>query len=137
MRRLSADSNKCSLCGLCTLVCAQRLTGHTDLYLGAIKVDSALPSSYKTRLHYCLQCDNAHCISACPQKALTRGADNVVYLDKEACNSCKGEFLCVKACKVHGIFSDSRFPYPIKCDLCAGEKPKCISICPMKAITLK
>lgn len=135
-KSLRINLTSCAQCGLCTLVCAERLAGISDLYLGAIRVESALPSSYKTRLHYCLQCAKAYCTDACPQQALKRGDDNVVYLDKESCNGCQGKYLCVHACKYQGMFTDSRFSYPLKCDLCAGEEPRCVSICPMKAIKL-
>lgn len=135
-RRIRVDSNRCSLCGLCTLVCAERLTGVSDLSLSAIRVSNELPVSFKTRFNYCLQCDQGFCIKTCPEGALIRGRENVVILDKEKCNTCNGQFLCVKECKYGGLFNDSNYSYPLKCDTCQDDQPRCVTICPVKAIEL-
>ena len=135
-RRLKVNSKLCTLCGLCTLVCAERQTGTSNLNLGAIRVLSHLPVAYKTNINYCLQCNQAYCIDACPRNALYRDSKDVVHLNKETCDRCNNQFLCVKACKHNGIFTMEGLSYPLKCDVCNNEMPRCVAICPVKSITL-
>ncbi len=77
----------------------------------------------------CSQCKDALCADACPVDALVR-KDGVVHLDRDTCISC---MKCVSSCPFGAMYAHSDVDHPIKCDHCGGD-PKCVAICPKKAI---
>lgn len=85
----------------------------------------------------CNHCINPICVKKCPTGALKkRLEDGIVIIEKEKCIGCK---TCIKNCPYHAIQYDTCTKKVIKCDFCLdlikkGEKPVCVSSCPMRAL---
>lgn len=82
----------------------------------------------------CNHCDRPLCVPACPQKAIRKDEDGIVYIDKAKCVHC-GE--CVAACPYGAIQMTEETAD--KCDLCRdalrqGGEPKCVKACPMRCL---
>jgi tetrathionate reductase subunit B len=84
----------------------------------------------------CQHCANAPCIKACPEDAIKRRDDGLVWIDPEACTGCG---LCQDACPYDVIHMNAELGIAQKCTGCAhrvdeGSLPRCIEICPHDAI---
>lgn len=80
--------------------------------------------------HICRQCGTAPCINTCPTKALSKDpATKAVLVDREKCIGC-GK--CAASCPFGSVSLSSG--KAVLCDLCGGN-PRCIKVCPTKAIT--
>lgn len=132
--KLALDVERCIGCHACSVAC---------------KVENAVPlGNFRTKVYYwdegkypkvrrwflptlCMQCEDAPCLKACPSKAIARGADGIVRIDPDTCDS-RGD--CEKACPYGAIYCD---PSDVadKCDFCshrldAGMEPACVETCP-------
>ena len=134
--KLAVRKNQCTLCGRCALACSRRLAGFHDPARAAIRINDNLPVSFDVKVRFCIQCSQEYCVEACPLKALSRGEDEVVSLDKEKCRECPVQFACVSACKAGLMFQHPEVPYPLKCDLCGGD-PICVKECLSEILTFK
>ena len=81
----------------------------------------------------CRFCEDAQCVKACPEKALSQSEKTGMIIVKE--NKCKGCDWCVQACPHGGITLHSDTGIAMICDLCDGE-PKCVEFCPEEALDL-
>jgi Fe-S-cluster-containing hydrogenase component 2 len=83
----------------------------------------------------CRFCEEAKCVTACPEKALSQSEQTGIIMIEE--KNCKGCDWCVQACPHGGIavYSDADARIAVTCDLCEGE-PKCIEFCPEEALEL-
>jgi len=79
----------------------------------------------------CRFCEDAKCVSACPEKALVQSDKTGILMVKE--NKCKGCDWCIQACPHGGITIHPDTGIAIACDLCEGE-PKCVEFCPEEAL---
>ncbi len=133
---LSFDPRKCLGCLACVTAC-QRPTDprETDrLYLTPEEAGRYPGVRLHFRLTYCLQCQEAPCISACPHQALRKTEEGIVILDQERC---RGEGLCARACPHQAL--EVSFGRAFKCDLCfeelkEGLLPRCAAVCPTGAL---
>lgn len=132
---LRVKVSECALCNLCSLACAFKHSGTLSLARAAIRVSPELPDSLKVKMNFCIQCPQGYCIESCPQKALRREEDGRVTMEELLCDACQGEYRCVSACKVNGIFKSSDGARPVKCDLCGGD-PECAGVCPNELISV-
>ena len=94
----------------------------------------------------CQKCDDAPCIRACPEKALSKALDGSILVDDDKCNGCA---FCVRACDFGVMGLHLTTQKALVCDLCenmkedyidetSGKKePQCILVCPKEAISLK
>ena len=150
IRKFLVDAEKCTGCDLCIIACkdehvgaeylpwtgAQPATGHFWIdvrvtergHIPRVKV-SHLPL-------LCQHCANAACITACPEGAIKRRDDGLVWIDQKACTNCG---LCQKACPYGVIHMNAELGVAQKCTGCAhrvdaGEQPRCAEICPHEAI---
>lgn len=89
----------------------------------------------------CQQCDDAPCLEACPEEAISRAPKtNAVVVDQDLCIQCGS---CVSACVIGldavaseqklAIRLDADTQFPLKCDLCSGD-PQCVKFCPTEAL---
>ena len=83
----------------------------------------------------CMHCDDPPCMYSCPVKAISKGEDGVVRVDREKCTGCK---MCFWACPYRApqFTSEGKM---IICDLCidnlqSGRKAACEANCPTKCI---
>ncbi|HYE81312.1 MAG TPA: 4Fe-4S dicluster domain-containing protein [Clostridia bacterium] len=129
MAKLVQDSEKCTACHVCEMVCSFKRTGEFNMKRSALhlKEDTLLRS-----VTVCQQCKNAPCIKACKEKALIRYED-YIKLDAEKCTGC-GD--CLAACPFKAIFKDTYSNLVTKCDLCEGN-PLCVEYCQKSALSVK
>lgn len=144
------DVDKCSGCKLCIIACKdehvgsayspwtkpQPDTGHFWIDVHAMERGS-LP---RVRVSYlpvlCQHCANAPCVKSCPDNAIKRRADGLVWIDPEACTGCG---LCQEACPYDVIYMNRELGIAQKCSGCAhrvdaGTLPRCAEVCPHDAI---
>jgi len=140
---LKVNVGLCVGCKRCTLECATAHSQSKEL-IAAMGEDPPPASRIevmdlggKPVPHQCRHCEDAPCIEACPEKALSReGPDSPVLIDQD---KCKQHYTCMGACPFRVIrrADDGTI---FKCDLCIerlqeGEEPACATACPVDAIT--
>jgi tetrathionate reductase subunit B len=144
------DADKCTACQLCVIACKDEHVGRgyppwsapqPDTGQFWIRIESRergqIPRVRVTHLPiHCQHCADAPCIPACPQGAIKRRADGLVWIDPALCNGC-GE--CQKACPYDVIYLNPDRKLAQKCTGCAhrvdeGLLPRCADICPHDAI---
>jgi len=124
--RLEVDSNKCTGCSLCQLICALYHFKENNPKKSAIGIIRRFPVPGSFEIRVCNQC--GHCEDVCPQEAIYK--ENGVYrIDEERCTNCG---ICVDECPEGALFLHREVNIPIKCDLC-GE---CTEYCPSGALSL-
>lgn len=131
------DVERCIGCHACSTAC---------------KTENSVPlGGFRTRVRYlerpdsitldfvpmfCMQCEDAPCLDACPTNALYRHDDGRVLVDQDAC--C-GNKACISACPYGAIYIDPGTGKADKCDLCPqrtelGMEPACVDACPVEAL---
>ncbi len=144
------DADKCTSCKMCVIACKDE---HVDASyapwtgpqpdMGHFWVDIKTIERGRTprvKMHYmplfCQHCEDAPCISACPEDAIETRPDGLVWIDETACTGC-GE--CQPACPYDVIFMNGETHVAQKCTGCAhrvdeGLLPRCADVCPHEAI---
>jgi tetrathionate reductase subunit B len=144
------DVDKCTGCKLCMIACKdehvgsaympwakpQPDTGH--FWINVVSLERGrIP---RVRLSYlpvlCQHCENAPCMKACPDNAIKRRTDGLVWIDPASCNGCH---LCQQACPYGVIYMNDELEIAQKCTGCAhrvdaGALPRCAEVCPHGAI---
>ena len=144
------DVNKCSGCKLCIIACKdehvgsgyspwtqpQPDTGHFWIDVQAVERGRIprVKMSYLPLL--CQHCGNAPCIKSCPEDAIKRRDDGLVWIDPAQCSACG---LCQEACPYDVVHMNGELGIAQKCTGCAhrvDEKllPRCVEVCPHEAI---
>jgi len=120
---LMVDSDKCTSCRLCELVCSERSVGAFQPSRSHIQVTiEAEKAFYFPKV--CVQCEEAACLEACPTEALERDpTTNAVVLLEARCDACGA---CEPACPYGVIRCFDGMPQ--KCTLCGGD-PECVRFC--------
>ena len=129
-RVLVANPKKCTGCGLCRIVCAMEKSGIGSPVRSRIRV-VRLKREGQYLPVICQHCQDAPCMTVCPQKAIHR--DDLlqkVTVDYDLCISCK---MCLAACPFGAIGFDSERQTVFKCDHCNGD-PKCVQYCFYEAL---
>jgi carbon-monoxide dehydrogenase iron sulfur subunit len=144
--RIVADPEKCLACKACEHACAVAHGEATDV-IGAT-AEPLARTRISLRLErgvvipsQCRHCEDAPCIAACPEKAISRaGDDDPVLIDPE---KCRGRGACVSACPFDAIrlVPSGGTKTGIKCDLCrartsSGLGPACVEACPVECLVL-
>lgn len=127
---VSVDPSKCTGCGICEYACA-------------LEKGEAVWNPIKSRIRVvrmtplfnfalaCRFCEDAKCVTACPENALAQSEKTGILIVKE--NKCKGCDWCIQACPHGGITLHPDKGIAIACDFCDGE-PKCVEFCPEEAL---
>jgi tetrathionate reductase subunit B len=144
------DADKCTGCKLCIIACKdehvgmaympwtkpQPDTGH--FWINVLSIERG--SMPRVRMSYlpllCQHCENAPCMKACPENAIKRRSDGLVWIDPVGCNGCN---LCQEACPYGVIYMNDELGIAQKCTGCAhrvdaGTLPRCAEVCPHDAI---
>ena len=85
----------------------------------------------------CMHCDDAPCIPACPNRAISKRRDGIVMIDPE---KCKGSGKCIGACPYGVIYFNKELKISQKCTMCAHlldrgwKEPRCVTACPADAL---
>jgi len=144
------DADKCTGCNLCIIACKdehvgtghapwtkpQPDTGHFWINVHGME-RGRIPRVRMTHLPVlCQHCANAACIKACPEHAIERRDDGLVWIDPAVCSGCG---LCREACPYGVIYMNAELGIAQKCTGCAhrvdeGSLPRCADICPHEAI---
>jgi carbon-monoxide dehydrogenase iron sulfur subunit len=129
---VSVNPSKCTGCGICEYVCTLE-KGETiwNPIRSRIRVVRMTPL-FNFALA-CRFCEDAKCVTACPEKALVQSDETGIIMVKE--KKCKGCDWCIQACPHGGITIHPDTGIAITCDLCEGE-PKCVEFCPEEALEL-
>ncbi len=141
MKRILIDDTKCLSCHSCELACAVAHSQSKSLF--AAIAESPVPTS---RVYVeqsgrgsfpiqCRHCQDAHCVSVCPTKALYK--DGIVTAHDE--KRCIGCFMCAIACPF-GVIEETENPSTVsKCDLCISNnsQPACIKACPTGVLSFE
>jgi len=129
-KALVIDAEKCVGCKTCELVCSAKHEGESNPTLSRVKVIRG-DKEWGGFPMVCLQCEQAWCIAACPQKAISRDEKlGRVVIDYDKCIGCR---LCAMFCPFGNINFDPARKKVMKCDLCDGD-PQCAKFCFYKAI---
>jgi carbon-monoxide dehydrogenase iron sulfur subunit len=129
---VSVDPSKCTGCGICEYACAlEKEESNLNPLRSRIRVVRMTPL-FNFALA-CSFCEDAKCVTACPEKALSQSEQTGIIMVEE--KKCKGCDWCIQACPHGGITIHSDTGIAVACDLCGGE-PKCIEFCPEEALDL-
>jgi len=151
MKVMLIDVSKCNGCHNCQIACKdehvgndwtpyakpQPLTGHfwtrvIDITRGTVP---KVKVSYMHSL--CQHCDDAPCITVCPQKAIYKREDGIVIIDP---GRCAGNKRCKDACPYGVIYFNRDLNISQKCTFCAHlldkgwKEPRCVDVCPTGAL---
>lgn len=117
---ININSEKCTGCRLCALICSYHNFGVISLAQSRIKIFYYPPGFDIPTL--CRHCNDPKCLPACPNSAISKKKERIV-MNEELCDGC-GE--CVKACPYDGIFLNTATGKAINCNLCG----QCVRECP-------
>lgn len=121
----------CSGCRLCELWCSVTKTGAFNPRRSRIRVVE-LNTGVDIPIT-CQQCENPACQASCKFEALTFDEKlKIVVVDEDKCTGCQA---CVGACPYGIITIDPATHKAIKCDLCGGEQPVCVFMCPSNVLS--
>ncbi len=129
-RVISVDSDACTGCRTCMLVCSVTKSGSSSPYLSRIGV-VGLDRLGRQVPMLCVHCRQAPCIACCPVDAISRNpSSGAVEVDGRLCIGCA---MCVSACPFGCMSMDPAGEVAVNCDLCGGS-PACVSACPFGAL---
>lgn len=132
-KAIISDPEKCTGCKICELVCSGHKEGEFNPLLSRIRT-VRLETVVNTSLA-CRMCDDPSCVYSCPRKALSQDeATGTIIVDTDKCSGCGW---CIEICEFGAITLPKDRKYVIMCDLCEGEEPKCVDLCPQEALSLK
>jgi carbon-monoxide dehydrogenase iron sulfur subunit len=129
---ISVDPSKCTGCGICEYACTlEKGESIWNPLRSRIRVVRMTPM-FNFALA-CRFCEDAKCVTACPEKALAQSDKTGILMVKD--KKCKGCDWCIQACPHGGITLHPDTGLALACDLCEGE-PKCVEFCPEEALEL-
>lgn len=95
----------------------------------------------KVKIHYishlCAHCEDAACMSVCPEGAISKRGDGFVLISAEKCSGC-GK--CSEACPFDAIYMNEKLHIAQKCTGCThlldhgSSQPRCAEACPTDAL---
>jgi carbon-monoxide dehydrogenase iron sulfur subunit len=130
-RVIACDSDKCTGCGLCELVCSAKKNASLSPTMSRIRLARIEP--FIDAALTCRLCENAPCVTCCPRNALRQDSKTgVIRIDETKCTGCRW---CIEACAFGAMTIPSGKKVVFSCDLCDG-RPVCVEICPRKALEL-
>jgi Fe-S-cluster-containing hydrogenase component 2 len=133
---VSHNSDICTGCNSCEVLCSLRQEGLASPALARIQISTDYSGGWKNKAITCRQCDAPNCLAVCPTGALSIDAKTGArVIDAAKCIGCQ---LCIKACPQYPnspiqFKSDKKVSF--KCDLCGGD-PLCVKYCPEGALSL-
>ena len=120
----------CSGCRLCELYCSLQHNGAFNPRRSRIRVVE-LATGIDVPVT-CQQCQDPACQAACEFEAIKYDEKlKIVSVNEDKCTGCQA---CVGACPYGIIAIDPSTKKAIKCDLCGGERPACVDICPSNVL---
>jgi len=130
LRQLVVDTNLCSGCQLCEVICSAVKLGIFSPARARIQVRSFAVQG-RSEIRVCRSCPEHPCVEACPFDAISPLETGGVRIDPDLCDACKA---CIEACPYEAIFFDEQLAKAISCDCCGGS-PQCVAFCYPGALT--
>lgn len=131
------DVSRCTGCHACVVACNN---WHKDK-CNRIRIVDRIRGRYPDAERWvfpvlCMHCDDALCVETCPEEAIHKRDDGIVWIDEDRCIGC-GE--CIDSCPYGVISLDEEEGKAKKCDLCMkrvdkGQSPFCVEVCPTDAL---
>ena len=125
MKKLAADSAKCTGCGICEQVCSKAYYKVEDREKSAIRITKSDNGGFSIAV--CDQC--GVCKEMCQIMALKTAPNGVLQLSKKACIGC---LVCVAECLRGYMQYNDELPTPFKCIACG----LCAKQCPSGALEI-
>ena len=125
MRKLVADTAKCTGCGVCENVCSKAYFKEENRNKSAIRVAPDDQGGFTVTV--CDQCGD--CRGMCSMMSLMTAPNGVVRLDRKTCVGC---LICVAECLRGYMRYHDDLPAPFKCVACG----LCAKSCPSDAIAI-
>ena len=108
---------KCTGCGVCMQVCAEKMTGKRDHKLAVIQV---IEKNRHWEMVTCNEC--GRCAEVCPADAISKDARGILIVDAAKCIGCG---VCIDACPTGSMRKNPETGTAYKCVRCAG----CVMSC--------
>ena len=144
------DASACVACKACQIACqdkndlpAPNRFRRVLMYTGGNWTqDPEVPSVMRPNIFSyaistsCMHCQNPLCMSVCPAKAISKGADGVVQIDGTKCIGCR---YCEWACPYGAPVFNEEAGVMTKCNFCEdllvqGGSPACVDACIMRCL---
>ncbi len=126
------NPKKCNGCVVCEYACSmekEETFNPVKSRIRAVRLDTISNIAMT-----CRTCNDAPCVAACPNDALTQSTeDKTIIVDERRCKGCGW---CIEACEYGAITLHPSTKKAIMCDMWNGE-PVCVQWCPESALSLK
>ncbi|MCD6469374.1 4Fe-4S dicluster domain-containing protein [Candidatus Bathyarchaeota archaeon] len=121
---VARDYLKCTGCRRCEIACSLFHEGWIWPEASRIRVFALAPGVEIP--HFCAQCHDYPCVSACQVEALSvDDKTGAVLVDREKCTGCGA---CIRECPGNIPFLHPGDGKAVICDLCGGD-PQCAKVC--------
>ncbi len=127
LRFVIGDPELCTGCMICTTVCSMhyyKVLSPERARVRVVRLENGLDFPL-----FCRNCEDAPCIDACLNNAISRTSKGIVVINSAKCT---GVGACIDACPYFSIHINPDTGKAIKCIQC-GE---CVKWCPPQAIKL-
>ena len=129
---VSVDPSKCTGCGICQYACTlekgEKAWNPIRSRIRVVRMSPLFNFALACRF-----CEDAKCVDACPEGALTQSKETGILMVND--KKCMGCDWCIQACPHGGITIHTDTGKSIACDLCDDE-PNCVEFCPEEALEL-
>lgn len=124
------DSERCTGCRYCEIVCAYKNFGTLNPEKSHIHVFID-DQKFAREATNCLHCEDPVCAAACPVDAITKDeSTGWVTINPMKCTGCRS---CTYACPIAAAWFDEEHRIATKCNFCDGD-PNCAKYCSPQAI---
>jgi len=113
-KMIKYQKEACTGCRICEVICSMEHTGKINPKQSCIQYQDDWPHIGK--VEFCRQCAKKACIQACPTEALSLDDQGLVMIKNDLCTGC---LACSSACPF-GTLPTFR-SHPLFCDTCRGE----------------
>ncbi|MCW3489251.1 4Fe-4S dicluster domain-containing protein [Dethiobacter alkaliphilus] len=140
MKEIYIDHAKCNGCLMCMQACsAEHSESQTIPGALAEKTASRIfvhTANGKPTPVMCRHCEEPACVDACMSGAMQKDPETGIVTNEGTEQDCAGCWMCIMSCPYGVINQDNSgsSPKAMKCDLCKGKEPACVSACPNNAL---
>jgi Fe-S-cluster-containing hydrogenase component 2 len=121
---------RCIGCHSCSLACSRLVHKTLSWDKSGIRIRSSGGLSTGFEATYCLACDPAPCVLACPTGAFSQRKGGGVVVKRDLCIRC-GK--CAEACPVDAVYMGSDDDMPYVCIHCG----RCVPFCPHDCLEMQ